>query len=88
MPKRRPDVVILLDILTALADGPKLPTRLAQACNLSYDNFVRFVAILESNKLVERRPEEGRELFAITAEGLGVQREFTEVLLKLGMGRA
>lgn len=67
--------------------GPKVPTRLAQACNLSYDNLVRFVAMLESNKLVERRAEEGREVFAITAEGLGVQRDCTQVLLKLGIGR-
>lgn len=87
MPKRRPDVVILLDILTALVYGPKAPTRLAQTCNLSYDNLVRFVARLESSRLVERRAEEGRELFAITPEGLGVQRDFTQVLLKLGMGR-
>ncbi len=85
MAKRRPDVVILLDILTALLDGPKMPTRLAQTCNLSYDNFVKFATKLESNKLVERKPEEGHELYAITVEGFKLQEEFRKNLLKLGV---
>jgi predicted transcriptional regulator len=84
LPKRRPEVIILLDILAALLDGPKLPTRLAQTCNLSYDNLVRFAAKLESNGLVERRPEEGHELYAITVEGFDLQADFRRSLLRLG----
>lgn len=87
MAKRRPDVIILLDILTALLDGPKMPTRLAQTCNLSYDNFVKFAAILETKKLLERKPEEGHELLAITAEGFKLQEEFRKSLLRLGVGQ-
>jgi predicted transcriptional regulator len=85
--KRRPDVIILLDILTALLDGPKMPTRLAQTCNLSYDNLVRFATILESKKLVERKPEEGHELYAVTVEGFKLQEEFRKNLLRLGVGQ-
>jgi predicted transcriptional regulator len=87
LPKRRPDVVILLDILTALLDGPKMPTRLAQTCNLSYDNFVRFATVLESKKLVERKPAEGHELYALTVEGFKLQEEFRKNLLRLGVGQ-
>jgi len=78
--KRRPDVIILLDILAALLEGPKLPTRLAQTCNLSYDNFVKFAPILESKKLVERKPEEGHELYALTVEGFKLHEEFRKNL--------
>jgi predicted transcriptional regulator len=85
--KRRPDVIILLDILAALLDGPKIPTRLAQTANLSYDNLVRFATILESNKLVERKPAEGHELYFITLEGLRLHEEFRKNLLRLGAGQ-
>lgn len=84
MAKRRPEVVILLDILTALLEGPKVPTRLAQACNLSYDNFVRFVSTLEAKGLVQKRPGEGRELYAITPDGFALQGEFRRNLERLG----
>lgn len=87
MAKRRPDVIILLDILGALLEGPKIPTRLAQTANLSYDNLVRFATILESNKLVERRSDEGRELYFVTAEGLKLHEEFRRNLLRLGAGQ-
>ena len=86
MAKRRSKIVIYLDILTALLEGPKLPTRVAQTCNLSYDNLVKFAAILEAMKLLERKPEEGHELLSITADGFKLQEEFRKNLLKLGVG--
>jgi len=75
---------MLMDILTALLDGPKLPTRLAQTCNLNYDNLVRLVAMLESSRMVEKKVESGHELYSISPDGFKVQEQFKDVLLKLG----
>ncbi len=83
MAKRREELIIYVDILTAVLDGPKLRTRLAQTCNLSYDNFVKYASKLESSKLVERKQEEGHDLYAITPEGLKFQDEFRKNLLRL-----
>jgi len=78
--KRRSDLVILMDILGAVLDGPKLPTRLAQLCNLSYDNFVKFAGRLESRGLVRRSLEQGHELYSVTPDGIQTHRDYVKLI--------
>lgn len=85
MSKRRPDIIILMDILTALLDGPNLPTRLAQVCNLSYDNFVRFAKVLEAKGLVEKKMEDGHEFYSLSPVGFQQQQEFRKVIERFGV---
>ena len=84
MAKRRPDIIILMDILTALLDGPNIPTRMAQICNLSYDNFVKFAKMLEAKGLVERKTEQGHEFYSLTPAGFQQQQEFRKVIERFG----
>lgn len=84
--KRREDFIILLDILTALLEGPKRPTRLAQTCNVAYDKLSKYTTTLESNKLIERRQEQGHELYSLTVEGHKLEEEFRRNLERLGAG--
>jgi predicted transcriptional regulator len=81
--KRRPDLVILMDILAALLEGPKLPTRIAQACNLNYENFVKWVELLESKNLVSRSSEQGHGIYSLTPDGYQVLQDFRKVIERL-----
>lgn len=75
--------MILMDILAALLDGPKLPTRLAQLCNLSYDNFVKFAGRLESRGLVKRSLEQGHEFYSVTPDGIQVHQDYRKLMERL-----
>jgi len=81
--KRRPDLVIMMDILASLLEGPKLPTRIAQACNLSYDNFVKWADFLESRKLVIRSSQQGHEIYSLTPDGHQIYQDFRKVMDRL-----
>lgn len=76
MVKRRADLVIFMDILGNLLDGPKGPTRLAQACNLDFETMSKFVAILLQRGLVSSIIEENRERFSITQAGVQIHRQY------------
>jgi predicted transcriptional regulator len=81
--KRRPDIVILMDILADLLEGPKIPTRIAQACNLSYDHFLRWVNILDSRGLVRKSLDQGHEVYVLTPDGQQVYQDFQKVMSRL-----
>jgi predicted transcriptional regulator len=81
--KRRPDIVILMDILADLLEGPKIPTRIAQACNLSYDNFLKWANILESRGLVSRSAGQSHEVYVLTSDGQRVYQDFKKVMDRL-----
>jgi len=59
-----------MEILHALRDGPLLPNRLSQVCNLNYQRAVEMLDHLEKKGLVSRTPEGGHELFSLTPDGL------------------
>ena len=81
--KRRPDLVILVDILAALLEGPNIPTRIAQACNLNYRNFVIWANILESKGLVHRSLDQGHEVYSLTSDGHQVYQDYKKLMEKL-----
>jgi len=45
--------------------------------------MAEYLGLLEGNKLVARRVEEGHELIAITQDGLKVLEDFEQVLNRL-----
>jgi predicted transcriptional regulator len=65
-----------MDILGNLLDGPKRPTRLAQLCNLSFDNLMRYAGILVAKGLVQVTTEESHELYSITPAGFEMHRQY------------
>ena len=46
--KKRERILILMEILSILREGPRGPTRLAQAVGLSFDAFVEYATDIES----------------------------------------
>ena len=82
--KRRPNVLIYMEILKLLLDGPRGPTRLAQAMGLNFPKFMEFAAFLESKSLIRRGEQEGHEVYYITPEGAEVRRNWEKVWTKIG----
>jgi predicted transcriptional regulator len=74
--KRRADLVIMMDILGTLLEGPKGPTRLAQSSNLTFDTMTKFVGILIDRGLVTASHVESHETFSITDTGAKMYREY------------
>ena len=72
-----------MDILATLLDGPKLPTRISQACNLNYDSFLKWANILESNGLITKTTLEGREAYSLTPAGQQVYRDYRSLMERL-----
>ena len=83
MKKRRPDLVILVDILAALLEGPKIPTRIAQNCNLNYLNFEMWIKILESRGLVTKSSDRGHETYSLTSDGQQVYQDYKKLMERL-----
>jgi len=72
-----------MDIVADLLDGPKLPTRISQACNLNHDSFLKWAKILESNRLITKVTLEGREAYSLTPAGQQAYREYRSLMEKL-----
>ena len=81
--KYRPRTLAYMDILRSIRDHPLPPTRVAQAANIHYPRMAEYLELLEGNKLVARRIEEGHELVVITQDGLKVLEDFERVLSRL-----
>jgi len=82
--KRRPNILIYMEILNLLLDGPRGPTRLGQAMGMNYPKFMEFAGFLESRKLVRRGEQDGHEVYYITPEGAEVRRDWEKVWGKIG----
>ena len=70
--KRRSNVVIDMEILALLLDGPKGPSRLSQALGLNFNKFLEFATFLESKRFVRKEVQEGHEMYYVTLEGVEV----------------
>ena len=58
-----------MEILSILREGPKGPTRLAQAVGLSFDAFVEYAKDIESRRFMTKSLIEGHELYTISPQG-------------------
>ena len=81
--KRRPSILIYMRILELLREEPRGPTRLAQGVNLAYDKCAPYLQTLEAKGLVKKEPREGRDVFAVTQDGLQVYMDWQKVWEKL-----
>jgi predicted transcriptional regulator len=84
--KKREPILIYMEILAVLFDGPKGPTRLAQTCNVNYGRLENFTKPLLEKELIRSSLVQGEEELAITKEGYEVYKEWLEVWRKLPLG--
>ena len=74
--KHRSNLLTFMEILGALAEGPRLPTKLAQTCNINYARLGEFTGPLEGMGYIRKELVDGHEVFTVTGEGLKIQEEF------------
>jgi len=76
--KREPSA-IYIDILANLMDGPKGPTRLAQACNINYGRLAGFTDKMLERGLIRREAAGQQEVYAATEVGCEVYHKWSEL---------
>jgi predicted transcriptional regulator len=81
--KRRPNVLIYMEILDLLLDGPRGPTRLAQGLGLNFNKFSEFASFLIAKQLIKVQAQEGREMYFITGQGADLNRDWKKVWNRL-----
>lgn len=81
--KKREPTVIFMEILAALLEEPRGPTRLAQACNVNYGRIDNFTKPLEERGLIRRENSGGQEVFIITDAGYRLYQDWLEVWRRL-----
>jgi predicted transcriptional regulator len=77
--KRREGVLVYMEILAALSEEPRGPTRLAQACNINYGRVQNFIAPLEAKGLIRKDSRDGQDVLAITEAGYALYRDWLAV---------
>jgi predicted transcriptional regulator len=83
--KNRSRVLTFMEILGALREGPLLPTRLSQLCNVNYERLGELTVHLESRGLIKKATLDGREGFAITPDGFRVLEDWGRVWERLSI---
>ena len=81
--KRRPSILIYMEILDLLLDGPKGPSRLSQAMGLNFYKFLEFASFLKTKNLIRSEEQEGHELYFITQQGSELNNDWKKVWNKL-----
>ena len=81
--KRRPSILIYMEILDLLLDGPRGPSRLAQAMGLNFNKFLEFASFLKAKQLIRVEVEEGHELYFITQQGVELNQDWKKVWNRL-----
>lgn len=75
---RRSRIELYVDVLRAIHNGRKSPSRVVYSANLSYDRVTRCIDFLEEQGLVERS-EGKKKVYAVTEKGKEVIKYFDEV---------
>lgn len=83
--KRRPNVLILMNLLQLLIQEPRGPTRLAQAANLNYRKCEEFLGILSASGMVEKAAQEGHEIYSATLKGKGAYMKWEDIFRDLNL---
>lgn len=81
--KRRPNILIYMEILDLLLDGPRGPSRLSQAMGLNFNKFLEFASFLETKQLIRIEEQDGHELYFITQQGSDLNHDWKKVWNKL-----
>ena len=81
--KRRPNILIYMEILDLLLDGPKGPSRLAQAIGLNFNKFLEFASFLKAKELIRGEVQDGHETYFVTQQGADLNHDWKRVWNKL-----
>jgi predicted transcriptional regulator len=76
---RRSKIELYVDVLRAVYNGRRSPSRVVYAANLSYDRVMKCIDFLLEQGLVKRIDEEERKRYVVTERGKEVVRYFDEV---------
>ena len=71
-----------MEILAALAEQPRLPTKLAQICNVNYVRLNEFLTPLKDKGYLKMDVIDGHEVIAITSDGLSVNHLWQQLRVK------
>jgi predicted transcriptional regulator len=77
--KKRERILIIMEILSILREGPRGPTRLAQSLGVSFDAFLEYVHDIESRRFVTKSVAEGHEMYTISPEGIQLLLDWQRV---------
>ena len=67
-----------IDVLRAIYNGRKSPSRVVYAANLSYDRVTQCITFLEEQKLI-RRIDDKKKKYEATKRGIEVLQYFSEI---------
>jgi predicted transcriptional regulator len=67
--KYRPSIVVYMEILTILTEGPIGPTKLARRANISYDRLPDYVDGLVAKGTIRKDSRDGHDEYSLTPEG-------------------
>jgi len=81
--RRRPNVLIMMQLLELLIREPRGPTRLAQAANLNYQRCDESIRVLSERGLVARDVSGGHELYSPTMKGRSLFMRWAEIFEEL-----
>jgi len=81
--KRRPNVLIMMELLELLISEPRGPTRLAQAANLNYQRCDELIRMLSERGLIAREIREGHEIYVATLKGKSLFMRWAEIFEEL-----
>jgi len=69
----------MMEILFVLREGPMIPNRIAQVCNLNYQRAIEMLDHLEQKELVAHEVRDNHDFYLITPAGLKVSMQFAWV---------
>jgi predicted transcriptional regulator len=79
---RRSKIELYVDVLRAILNGRKSPSRIVYAANLSYDRVIRCINFLEEQGLVQKL-DEVKKGYTATDRGREIVQYFDEIETKL-----
>jgi predicted transcriptional regulator len=81
--RKRERTLIIMEILSVLREGPKGPTRLAQAVGLNFDALVEYTRDIESRQFIMKSTVEGHEVYVLSPEGKQLLLDWQRVWEKI-----
>jgi predicted transcriptional regulator len=81
---RRSRLELYLDVLKAIYNGRRAPSRVVYAANLSYDRVMNCIDFLLEHDLVERIEGIKKKRYTATESGANVIKYFTEIEKHMG----
>ena len=81
--KYRPSILVYVEILAILADGPLGPTKLARRSNISYERHPVYADGLVTKGAVRKESRDGHDEYSLTPEGAEALADLKKGLQRL-----